>query len=171
MARRRKQGAAEDIMELVAMLPWWAGVLLAVISYLVLHPIAERPLPQPTQLGQMGAIATQAIWKTFAFYGQYLLPVLCLFGAVASALKRRSRKQLLERTTANPAADALNGMSWRQFEQLVGEAFRRQGFNVIETGQAGPDGGLVAGVTTELKGDRRARCNPKYSRHMKRPPS
>lgn len=142
MARRRKQGAAEDIMELVAMLPWWAGTLLAVIAYLVLHPIAERPIPPVTQPAQMGAMATQMIWRTFAFYGQYLLPALCLFGATASALKRRIRKQLLERTTANPTADALNSMTWQQFEQLVGEGFRREGYQVVEIGQAGPDGGV-----------------------------
>lgn len=149
MARRRKQGAAEDVMELVAMLPWWAGALLAVVSYLVLHPIAERSVPAATQLGQMGAMATQLLWRTLAFYGQYLLPVLCLVGAIASALRRRSRKQLLERTTANPAADALNGMSWQQFEQLVGEGFRQQGYQVKETGRAGPDGG----VDIELRRD------------------
>lgn len=142
MGRRRKQGAAEDIMELVAKLPWWAGVGLAVGSYLILHPIAERPAPVATQLDQLGSMAAQVIWRTMAFYGQYLLPVFCLVGAVVSALKRRSRKQLIEHSTANPAGDAFNSMSWQQFEQLVGEGFRRLGYQIKETGRAGPDGGV-----------------------------
>jgi restriction system protein len=33
-------------------------------------------------------------------------------------------------------------MSWRQFEQLVGESFRLQGFSVLEMGGTGPDGGV-----------------------------
>lgn len=33
-------------------------------------------------------------------------------------------------------------MSWRQFEQLAGEAFRRQGYAVEETGLGGADGGI-----------------------------
>jgi len=33
-------------------------------------------------------------------------------------------------------------MSWREFELLVGEAFRLQGYRVSEQGGAGPDGGI-----------------------------
>lgn len=33
-------------------------------------------------------------------------------------------------------------MSWRDFELLVGEAFRLQGYRVTETGGGGPDGGI-----------------------------
>jgi restriction system protein len=33
-------------------------------------------------------------------------------------------------------------MSWRQFELLVGEAFRRRGYQVEETGLGGADGGI-----------------------------
>jgi restriction system protein len=142
MARRRNRSTAEDIAELVSKLPWWAGVLLAAGFYLVLHMYAARPVSQATQLDQFGAMVTQMIWRTFAFYGQYLLPLLCLIGAGISAFKRRSRKQLVERITTTPTIDALNGMSWQQFEQLVGEGFRRQGYQVRETGQAGPDGGV-----------------------------
>jgi restriction system protein len=41
----------------------------------------------------------------------------------------------------------LNGMSWRQFEQLVGEAFRLQGYAVKETGGGGADGGVDLRLT------------------------
>jgi restriction system protein len=44
--------------------------------------------------------------------------------------------------TQSKGADALNGMSWREFELLVGEAFRLQGYKVTEQGGAGPDGGV-----------------------------
>jgi Restriction endonuclease len=33
-------------------------------------------------------------------------------------------------------------MSWQQFERLVGEAFRQQGYQVFETGGGGADGGV-----------------------------
>lgn len=42
MARRRRTSPAEDLMDVVAMLPWWAGVALAVVSYLVLHRMAGQ---------------------------------------------------------------------------------------------------------------------------------
>jgi restriction system protein len=40
------------------------------------------------------------------------------------------------------AADVLDGMSWQEFERLVGEAFRLQGYAVTETGGGGADGGV-----------------------------
>lgn len=38
--------------------------------------------------------------------------------------------------------DSLREMNWHQFEQLAGEAFRRQGYAVEETGLGGADGGI-----------------------------
>jgi restriction system protein len=43
--------------------------------------------------------------------------------------------------SASSPAKALDGISWRQFESLVGEVFRGKGFSVVET-RAGPDGGI-----------------------------
>jgi restriction system protein len=33
-------------------------------------------------------------------------------------------------------------MTWREFEQLVGQAFRQRGYHVSESGGNGPDGGI-----------------------------
>ena len=40
MTRRQESSPAEDLMALVAMLSGWAGVVLAVVFYLVLHRVA-----------------------------------------------------------------------------------------------------------------------------------
>ena len=44
MTRRKKPSPAEDLMNLVGMLPWWAGVMLALVSYLLLHRVASQPV-------------------------------------------------------------------------------------------------------------------------------
>ena len=142
MTRRQKTSPAEDLMALLAMLPWWAGVLLAVLFYLVLHRLAGQPVANGMQAGQVGALVTQTLWKALASLGQYLLPVLCLAGAGISAWKRRERKALVSHVVQSAAADVLDGMSWQQFERLVGEAFRLQGYSVVETGGGGADGGV-----------------------------
>lgn len=142
MARRKRTSTADDLLELVAMLPWWAGMLLAVVSYFVLHNIASQPVVAPTQPGQMGAMVTQSIWKSLATVGQYIVPFICLLGAVTSAWRRRERKNLVADVARSKATDALDGMSWRQFEMLVGEGFRLQGYQVAETGGGGADGGV-----------------------------
>ena len=142
MARRKKNSAADDLLELLAMLPGWAGVLLALVSYFVLHSIASQPLVAPTQPGQVAAMVAQSVWKSMATAGQYLLPFICLLGAVTSAWRRRKRKSLVADVAGSKAIDALDGMSWREFEMLVGEGFRLQGYQVAETGGGGADGGV-----------------------------
>ena len=141
MARKRSSGA-EDFMDLVAKLPWWAGVLSAIVSLLVLHQLAALPNASQIQPGQSGGFVGRSMIAAFAYAGQLIVPVLCLFGALGSFLRRRKRQALLGQVTQSRSVDALNGMSWRGFEMLVGEAFRLQGYSVIEHGGAGPDGGI-----------------------------
>ena len=40
---RKKSSPGEDLMHAVAKLPWWGGVILAVVSYLLLHSFAIAP--------------------------------------------------------------------------------------------------------------------------------
>lgn len=147
MSRRRKNGGADAVTDLVAKLPWWVGVVLAIAAYVVLHRLAAPMAVTPLQPGQAGALAVQTIIRTMAGIGQYLLPLFCLIGAALSAYHRHERRGLVERVTRNPAADMLNGMSWQQFEKLVGEGFRRQGYAVKETGGGGADGGVDLRLT------------------------
>jgi restriction system protein len=142
MARKKKNSAAENLIELVALLPWWAGCVLALVLYLWLHGVADQVVIASIAPGQVGSVVTQAIWKTLATFGQYLLPLLCLVGAAMSAYGRRKRQTLLKNAVGNKAADAIDGISWQDFELLVGEGFRQQGYQVIENGGGGADGGV-----------------------------
>ncbi len=139
---RRKAGLVEDLLDITAALPWWMGVVLAVIAYGILQHYASLGMPTNVVPGQMGYMMVEQMGRTFAYYGQYILPPLFLFGAFASFLKRRKRKDLVRAVGEGKADDALHNISWRDFELLVGEAFRMRGFSVIETGGGGADGGI-----------------------------
>lgn len=141
MSRRRKSSPAEDFIDLVAMLPWWGGVTLAIVLYLILHYIASQQVVTSAQPGQIGAMMSQTVWKAAANIGQYALPLICLAGAAVSAWRRRHRQNLVANVVQSAAAGALNDMSWREFEMLVGEGFRLQGYQVVETGGSA-DGGV-----------------------------
>ena len=151
MARRKNTSGFEDCMKLVAMLPWWAGVGLALISFLFLNQLAQPPSAQALHPGQMAGLVAGSLISVFATIGKFLVPIICLSGALGSFLARRDRKTLLTNVTQSKSADALDNMSWREFEMLVGEAFRLQGYRATEQGGAGPDGGidLVLGRGTE----------------------
>ena len=51
---------------------------------------------------------------------------------------QRKRKQL----DAQQDINSIRDLSWQRFEELVGEAYRRQGYWVKENDGAGPDGGI-----------------------------
>jgi restriction system protein len=139
---RRKQSAAGDFADLVAMLPWWGGVALALVSYLLLHQFATMPKVAAVQPGQMAGMVTRSMVAALAYAGQFIVPFICLVGALASFIRRRKRQNLVGVVAQAKSADALNGMSWSEFEMLVGEAFRLQGYQVTEQGGAGADGGV-----------------------------
>lgn len=143
--RKKKKSPAEDLVHAVGLLPWWVGILLALITWAGLHHVAGAPAPAPgtlTQPSQIASLVTQSIWRSVASIGQYILPIIFLLGAGLSAWKRHERGALVARVVEGNAADVVNQMTWQQFELLVGEGFRLRGYDVIETGGNGPDGGI-----------------------------
>ena len=141
MARRKKTSPAENLIDLVALLPWYVGVVLAIVGYLVLHRIAAGPLVA-LKPGDVSSAMVGALGRGLASAGQYILPLICLVGAAISVWRGHSRRSLIDSATRSDAPGVLDGMSWREFETLVGEGFRRQGYTVAENFKPGPDDGI-----------------------------
>ncbi len=131
------------MVEVVAKLPWWVGVLAAVVSYLVFHQLAKPAGPLQPIPGQMGGQIAKLLWQTLAAAAQYLVPFICLVGAVISAIKQRQRRALVSTvgTQSEPLVQ-INKLDWAEFEILVGELFRQKGYQVVESGGGGADGGV-----------------------------
>ncbi len=145
MARRRTKSSGEGWIDLFALMPSWVCVGLAITAYVALHAWAERPAPklQPGALGpQLDTVMIGATLKGFAAVGQYVLPIALLASAVVSAVRRKQRKELLAQAAEGQDLSAVDGMSWLEFELLIGESFRQKGYVVIETGGGGADGGV-----------------------------
>ncbi len=106
------------------------------------QPVVLRII-HPNQLGEA---LTRSMYQGLATLGQFVVPLACLIAAGISAAKRKRRSSLvasvIQGKGTERASDALEGMSWQDFELLVGEAFRLQGYEVTELGGAGPDGGV-----------------------------
>ena len=145
MARRKKSTPLEDVLDLLAMLPWWICVVLAAVSYFLLHRLAA-PIQASDIQGQGGVMVGAMVQKAFIHglenAGQYIVPLLCLAAAALSAWRRKQRQALVSDVMQARNSDVLDGMSWREFEMLVGEAYRLQGYRVTEIGGGGPDGGV-----------------------------
>lgn len=123
----------------LARLPWWVSVVVAAFVYagarwLLPSFFGSHALLVP--LARMSA--AYAHWLAFFF----LLPVP--FALVNQARRRRL-------VDGEATIERIRNLSWQDFERLVGEAFRRQGYRVTERGGGGADGGVDLELRTKDK--------------------
>jgi len=137
---RKNQSTFEELIDLTSRIPWWAGLLLAMVSYFLLHPFAQMApvkVVGPNQFVQ--ALSSQVI-SVLATILQYVLPAALGLGTLISGI-RQLRGDLLHRKAAAGDAASLHELSWREFEWLVAAHFRQGGYTVTETPE-GADGGV-----------------------------
>ena len=140
---RQKTSPFEDVIHIVSKMPWWVGLSLALISYIVLHAVASRPImPSTVTPGQMGDAVVKGLVTTLAMFGQFVLPFAFGLGAILSAIAAARQKKLYNNVAQRPGVATLNEMDWKNFERLVSEYFQRKGFKVTREGGNGPDGGI-----------------------------
>jgi restriction system protein len=96
----------------------------------------------------MSDVLTRQIIVTAARFGQLLVPIALLAGAAVSGVRQFKGGRLLaavasdDRVLGSPApGQEVSAMTWREFEILVHEVYRRRGYRVAET-PAGADGGI-----------------------------
>lgn len=143
MASRRKN-LLEDIVELTTQLPWWAGVFAALLSWGVLYGLLRIPPP----FSFPSDVVILPVLRGIAMGLQYLLPAVFLAGAALSAWLRYKQHKNYADVAGERGHVALELLTWREFEHLVGEFFRRKGFSVEQRGGHESDGGidLVASI-------------------------
>jgi restriction system protein len=139
---RQKTSPLEDLISLTSRLSWWVCILLAIVSYFVLHMIASRPAMTIAGPGQMGDAAAKGIVTTLAMFGQYIFPFVFGLVALSSGINSIRQRKLYDNIESRSDVAALNEISWQDFERLVGEYYRRDGFSVTREGGNGSDGGI-----------------------------
>ncbi len=129
---------AHPLREL-ARLPWWASVAVAAVVYVLVRWVAPAVAGDSALLGAVAnGVAANAHW----FAAIFLLPV------PFALINARSRSRLVD---GQANMDRIRALSWQEFEQLVAEAYRRQGYRVAERGGGGADGGIDLELRTKDK--------------------
>ena len=107
---KKIQNLFEGLIVISSRLPWWAGILLAVISYLMLSSYASQEAVVTHSDGISKAVESilPTMFKTMASIAQYILPLAFLVGAGASAYQRLVRSDLLKRAASNNGNQRLN---------------------------------------------------------------
>jgi restriction system protein len=114
------------LFKLLTKSPWWVSLIVAVFAYIGLTHI----LPNV----ETGNPIIDMVFKAFQHAGPFFAFILLLAAPFAFFNARRKGKQLDVRKDI----DSIKALSRKGFKELVTEAFRRQGYRVIENG-LGPD--------------------------------
>ncbi len=120
----------ENILNVLIQLPWWVSVLFSGVAYVGLKWV----LP--------GVVSGNMFAEGFA---KGLSPMAHIFALVLivpapiSFFNAWRKRQLLEK---QKGIETIRSLSWKEFEELVAEAYRRQGYSVIENPGGGADGGI-----------------------------
>lgn len=129
----RKKSFIYDLIQL----PWWVSVVLAYITFIgykfIFPSIEIEGLMKPflnTLVPNLGPI--------FVF--------IFLITAVVSAFHAWRKGELVDSQTS---LKSLKDVSWKDFEFLVSEAYRRKGYQVKENLKAGADGGVDLVLTKD----------------------
>jgi restriction system protein len=144
----RRQGFFDDLISIGLKLPWKMALTAAVVIFVALHVVAiytQTPVATTTLAG-LGSTVQHELIHVLAEFLQYIIPAGLLIGTTVGFFKQRRSGALFASARVNPKA-MITSMSWRDFERLVGEAFRQQGFTVTGLGGQGPDGGVDLGLS------------------------
>ena len=116
-------------IDLLVELPWWVSILVSASAYVMMAHV----LPSI----QTDNKITAMVFKAFVIPAPYISGMILLAAPFAFLNARRKAKQL--DTQRN--IQTVRNLHWRNFEELVAEAYRRQGYRVTEGG-FGADGGI-----------------------------
>ena len=123
----------EGLLFELSLLPWWVSAIIAAVAFVgIVYVFPSMSIELPLR----------AILEPLQSKASYLgtaVAMLFLLTALLSFAERRRKKRLLDRQRS---LDSIRDLHWRRFEELVAEAFRRDGFTVIENPGAGADGGV-----------------------------
>ena len=124
--RRRNESFGEILLKS----PWWVSAVLGVIAFAGLR------------WGLRAWSGDNKVFQPFESIAANFAPVSALlFGLLAglSFWLRKRRQMLVDQQTS---LESLRAVSWKEFEFLVAEAYRRQGYEVNFSLGKGADGGV-----------------------------
>ncbi len=141
MSRRRSESDRflDELLEMLRVAPWWVGPPVILLTWLLFRFIAPAILNgvAPTDGNSIAVPVTKMFSTVSVMLSPYIAGAVGLVWVVA-LFKKLGDSNRLERQTG---IDSIRALPWREFELLLAEAFRRQGYSVADTGGVA-DGGI-----------------------------
>lgn len=119
----------DSILVTLTQAPWWMSVITAIIIFVGMRFVVPAVLNGPLLSG-LAKLSSSLAWLVACIF---LLP-----GAI-SLFNAWRKGELFQKQTG---LDSLSKLSWREFEEVIGEVYRNQGYRVLENAGPGADGGI-----------------------------
>lgn len=129
LGRRRQK----HFLELLAVAPWWVSIVVGLLVF-----VGCKAAPSFLHSTSPALAGVNVLASLLAEHAHFIA-FFFLIPAGISALGQFRRRRLLEQQSG---IESIRDLSWQEFELLVGEAFRQEGFAVEENGGGGADGGV-----------------------------
>ena len=123
----------EGLLFELSLLPWWVSATIAAVAFVGIVYVFPSVSIESPLWAFAEPLQSKATYFGFAVAAVFLLP------AVVSYADRIRKARLLDR---QQNLESIRDLPWRRFEELVAEAFRRDGYAVIENAGTGADGGV-----------------------------
>ncbi len=129
---RRQRSLLDELFESLKLAPVWLGPVLAVVVYFATLYLPAKMFAKPEQGPDVGVMLRRVVPS---LAGPFAGAVLVAW--VIAEVAKWSNRRLIECSTS---LDDIRKLSWHEFERLITEAYRRQGYLAEHVG--GPsDGG------------------------------
>ena len=135
---RRKESLGDAVLELMSIGPWWVGPLLALVAILFLRYAVPLALGGAGDAHDPRALPGHVFSNLSVVFAPWV-GLLVLAGWVVVRIRKSFDRRLLDE---QDGLDSIRDLSWEEFERLVGEAYRRQEYDVERTGSPAGDGGI-----------------------------
>lgn len=141
-SRKPESSIIDDLFKFLSEVPVWVGPVVAAALFAGCRWLVPAVFGAASD-NELSKGVLQTL-STFAVQGAPLVGGFVLVVWLAAELNKFVRRGRLEGQTGQASIDKL---SWSDFESLLSEAFRRQGFAVEHTGGPRPDGGIDQRLT------------------------
>ncbi len=141
--RSRRSPSGSDLVDIAGLfrdLPLAYSIVGAVVVALLCEAVA--PVAAPSYPRTAGQINFAVMFLPFIqIIGGLFAGLILLFGVIGAASRRFMRRGDKTRLNEQTGVDSLRRLSWQEFERLLGEVYRRQGYDVRQRGGPVADGG------------------------------
>ena len=139
MARRKRETGLDAFFDTLVVMPWWVGPGCAAFFYALLRFFIPAIL---TSTGGPDDPMAKSFGAIFVSFSRELAPFAALLVLVIWGLAELKKLVDRRRLDSQTGLDSVGELSWAEFEELVAEAYRREGYAGERTGNAARDGGV-----------------------------